>query len=1099
MLPTFVIGLREGVEAALIVGIVAGFLRQEGRRDALRPMWTGVLLAIAICVAVGVGLELLDEALPQRQQEGLETIVGAAAIGIVTFMIVWMKRNARGLSSELRGRAGAALAAGSVSALVAMAFFAVIREGLETVVFLIAVLQGADNPATAALGAFLGLLVAAAIGTLIYRGGIKLNLQRFFKVTGLVLVLVAAGLVANSLHTAHEAGWLNAGQNQALDLTWLVVPGTWTSALLTGMLGWQPQPTEAELIGYLAFLIPASLYVLAPGFLRRPQVASVTCVLLLCCVVLAGCGGSGDGAPPAASSGKPASTGGPGTVEIKLTDAGCDPATIKLDAGRTTFKITNAGTGRVSEAEVLSGARILGEKENLVAGLSGSFTLDLQPGEYSLSCPGGTTNATGVVTVGGTAASSAGDPLLAGAVSGYQRYVATQAKELVKRVEAFVAAVKAGDVEHAKEQFAAARAPYETIEPVAESFGTLDPDIDARVNDVEKGQSWTGFHRIEQALWEKGSTEGLGPIADKLLADVKTLQAKTETLSYKPDELANGANGLLDEVASSKISGEEDRYSHTDLSDFEANVNGSQTTFGLLAPALRANDAALADSIKARFDAVQKELATLKQGDAYPSYDTVDDAERQRLADLVAAPGEAARAALGRARRMIRATALAVVVALLAPASARAATLPDDLASTYTQAVRAHDATLAAHLRTEVQVLKLAQPSPAVDKLAETLEDTRNQLRPWPLASDVADQAANIKGPGPFRFAGVREALGGALASDRAAAAEAALEAYTRSARERQAAPELDAAMWVLLGALEQNRPVKPAVNQARTEFGIAQQRLGEVKISRGTVVTDAAIVVFREGLEAVLILAAITASLTGARAWMRRPVLLGGVAGIGATIVTWALVQLLISELGTGGLRLEAITGIVAIVVLLVVTNWFFHKVYWSQWISRFNRRRKVLTGFFGLMALGLTSVYREGFETVLFVQNLQVSAGTAACLLGSAIGLAGTLAVGGLTFAAQRKLPYKKMLIATGVMIAFVLAVMTGSTVHVMQGLGWVPASAAPFDVPVWCNSWLGLYPTWEGIGAQLGALLIVLGSYFVAREMQVGALRRRRTVTA
>ena len=193
----------------------------------------------------------------------------------------------------------------------------------------------------------------------------------------------------------------------------------------------------------------------------------------------------------------------------------------------------------------------------------------------------------------------------------------------------------------------------------------------------------------------------------------------------------------------------------------------------------------------------------------------------------------------------------------------------------------------------------------------------------------------------------------------------------------------------------------------------------------------------------------------------MRRPVLLGGVAGIGATIVTWALVQLLISELGTGGLRLEAITGILAIVVLLVVTNWFFHKVYWSQWISRFNRRRKVLTGFFGLMLLGLTSVYREGFETVLFLQNLQVSAGTAACLLGSAIGLAGTLAVGGLTFAAQRKLPYKKMLIATGVMIAFVLAVMTGSTVHVMQGLGWVPASAAPFDVPVWCNSWLGLYP--------------------------------------
>jgi len=358
--------------------------------------------------------------------------------------------------------------------------------------------------------------------------------------------------------------------------------------------------------------------------------------VLPCIALLASCGGGSQpdasGTPPA---GKQAASG-PRTVEIKLTDAGCSPATIKLDAGRTTFKITNAGTGRVSEAEVLSGQRILGEKENLVAGLSGSFTLDLQPGQYTLSCPGGISDAAGVVTVGGDAAEASADPLLQGAVTGYQRYVTTQAKELVKRVQSFVDAVKAGDVEQAKAQFAAARAPYETIEPVAESFGTLDPEIDARVNDVEKGQKWTGFHRIEQALWEKNTTQGLGPIADKLLADVQTLEEKTRTLTYKPDELANGANGLLDEVASSKISGEEDRYSHTDLSDFEANINGSQTAFGLLAPVLRAKDAELAEEISSRFEAVQNELATLKQGDAFPSYDTVDDAERQQLSDLVA-------------------------------------------------------------------------------------------------------------------------------------------------------------------------------------------------------------------------------------------------------------------------------------------------------------------------------------------------------------------------------------------------------------------------------------------------------------------------------
>src|ERR1700742_4601248 len=170
MLPSFVIGLREGVEAALIVGIIATFLRQEGRRDALRPMWLGVLAAIGICIAAGLALELLDKELPQRQQEGLETVVGIAAIGVVTFMIVWMRRNARSLSGSLRASAGAALARGSASALIAMAFFAVIREGLETVVFLLAVLQNAEDPVAGAIGAFLGLAAAVAIGALIYRG-----------------------------------------------------------------------------------------------------------------------------------------------------------------------------------------------------------------------------------------------------------------------------------------------------------------------------------------------------------------------------------------------------------------------------------------------------------------------------------------------------------------------------------------------------------------------------------------------------------------------------------------------------------------------------------------------------------------------------------------------------------------------------------------------------------------------------------------------------------------------------------------------------------------------------------------------------------------
>lgn len=268
MLPTFVIGLREGVEAALIVGIVAAFLRQEGRRDALRWMWAGVALATAICVAGGVTLELVSRSLPQRQQEELETVVAAIAVAAVTFMIVWMRRNARGLRRALEGSASRALAKGSVIALVGMAFFAIIREGFETSVFMIAAFDSSTSPAAAGSGAVLGVAVAIAVGYGIYRGGMNLNLARFFRATGIVLVLVAAGLVATALHTAHEAGWLNSLQGQTVDLRWLVTPGTVRSSLLTGLFGFQPRPVTAETLGYLLFAIPMAIYVLWPSGLR---------------------------------------------------------------------------------------------------------------------------------------------------------------------------------------------------------------------------------------------------------------------------------------------------------------------------------------------------------------------------------------------------------------------------------------------------------------------------------------------------------------------------------------------------------------------------------------------------------------------------------------------------------------------------------------------------------------------------------------------------------------------------------------------------------------------------------------------------------------
>ncbi len=265
MLPTFVIGLREGLEAALIVGIIAAFLGQQGRRDALRQVWIGTAAAVTICIAVGVGLQVVSSDLSQRQQEGLETVVGVLAVGMVTYMIIFIRRHARGLKGDLEGAAASALATGSGRALVVMAFLAVLREGFETVVFLLAKFHASGDATLSWAGAVIGIVLAAGIGYGIYRGGVRLNLARFFRVTGLVLVVVAAGLVMTAVHTANEAGWLTAGQVQALDLSWLVRPGTPVSSLFTGVLGIQPYPVWIEVAAWLAYLVPMAIVVAWPA------------------------------------------------------------------------------------------------------------------------------------------------------------------------------------------------------------------------------------------------------------------------------------------------------------------------------------------------------------------------------------------------------------------------------------------------------------------------------------------------------------------------------------------------------------------------------------------------------------------------------------------------------------------------------------------------------------------------------------------------------------------------------------------------------------------------------------------------------------------
>ena len=297
---------------------------------------------------------------------------------------------------------------------------------------------------------------------------------------------------------------------------------------------------------------------------------------------------------------------------------------------------------------------------------------------------------------------------------------------------------------------------------------------------------------------------------------------------------------------------------------------------------------------------------------------------------------------------------------------------------------------------------------------------------------------------------------------------------------------------------------LEESVAALQAELEQAAQRVGSSS-STGAVISNSAIVVFREGLEAVLILAALMASMVGPARRFRRPLLIGAAFALVASGITWVVAQTVLGSLARYGEKLEAVVSVIAIGTLLLILNWFYHRVYWSEHLADFHKRKqRILRGshvgllsaqVLGLAALGFSSVYREGFETVLFLQALTLEAGLLAVLPGVMLGLAATLAVGGLTILLERKLPHRKMLIATGILMTWVLVILVGTTVQTFQVVGWMPVTPIEgLQLPYWAGAWLGIYPTWEGVLAQIGAAVFVVGSYVAAEQLRA---RRRRLI--
>jgi high-affinity iron transporter len=277
--------------------------------------------------------------------------------------------------------------------------------------------------------------------------------------------------------------------------------------------------------------------------------------------------------------------------------------------------------------------------------------------------------------------------------------------------------------------------------------------------------------------------------------------------------------------------------------------------------------------------------------------------------------------------------------------------------------------------------------------------------------------------------------------------------------------------------------------------------------LSPGAAAFNSGLLVFREGLESILVLMAIVASLMGSNRSLRRPIALGAAVGGAASVATWfgaVWIEDRLAAFGISPLDMQAATGLLAIAVLLLVMNWFFHRVYWTGWISHHNRTKKRLLAlegpgaerriFLGLAVLGFASVYREGFEVVLFLQNMRLSYGSATVLEGAAVALVLVAAVAAVTFLNHHRLPYKRMLVATGVMLGVVLVVMVGEQMQEMQQAGWLPATAIGVGFPHWVGTWFATFANVEGLIAQSVAALLVLGSYLLASELQVRRPRRR-----
>jgi high-affinity iron transporter len=672
--PNLLIGLREGLEAGLIISILLAAVRNapaarpdsssggETKKMSAAPVWLGVLAAIMLSGSFAAVLTFSTDVLSSRAQDALGGLLSVLAVGLVTAMIFWMRRAAAGLTAQLRGEVARAAAIGA-GALTVTAFLAVGREGLETTLFLWSAARASGQTVGPLAGAAVGLAAAVALCWLLYRRAVRLNVGAFFNRTAIALIVIAAGVLAYGLGELQDAGLLSGQRWIAFDLTAQAHPGSWWVSLITGVTDLSPKMTVLQVVAWIAYLA-----VVIPAFAKAGRVAvtptaagtgarhttgiasrwhrlthrrpwAVAAALVVIPAVAAGA--TIAALPPASSA---------ATSAVTVTRTGCAPGWASAAAGTQTFTVDNQ-SGMAGEINLDdSSGNIVGEIETIGPGTSASLTATLGRGTYVFKCFMGSQAETAsqpvqVTGTGGRVATGppANNPVavkpatvadLEGPNKQYEAYAGGQLTALAQAVGLIETDLRQKDVTAARQDWLAAQLDWERVGASYDSFGSLGQAVDGLPDSLPGGvddKNFTGLHRLEYGLWHGQSATALLPVAATLARDVAAVQRNlsSDDLAGDPTNLPIRAHEILEDALRDHLSGLDDQGGGAAFAQTFADVQVTATVLGYLTPLLNARQPGLPAIADGQLEILKQALLATQVNGQWQSLSTASLSARE--------------------------------------------------------------------------------------------------------------------------------------------------------------------------------------------------------------------------------------------------------------------------------------------------------------------------------------------------------------------------------------------------------------------------------------------------------------------------------------